>query len=86
MYQVNIASVNAGETVPVPLFARLEKEGYHSIRASFNDPDRYDSLPADNQNRLVVNAVSDVRLLLVDGDGGASDPRDNESFFLGVAL
>lgn len=84
--QVNIPTVKAGETVPVPLFARLEKEGYHSIRASFNDPERYDSLPADNQNRLVVNAVSDVRVLVVDGDGTASDPRDNESFFLGVAL
>lgn len=84
--QVNIPSVKAGETIPVPLFARLEKEGYHSIRASFNDPDRYDSLPADNQNRLVVNAVSDVRVLVVDGDGAASDPRDQESFFLNVAL
>ena len=34
----------------------------------------------------MVNAVSDVRVLVVDGDGAASDPRDNESFFLGVAL
>ena len=37
--QVNIPAVKAGETVPVPLFARLEKEGYHH-RASFNDPER----------------------------------------------
>ena len=84
--QVNIPAGKAGATLPVPLFARLEKEGSHSIRASFNDPERYASLPADNQNRLVVNAVSDVRVLVVDGDGAASDPRDNESFFLGVAL
>ena len=76
----------AGGTISVPLYTRLEKEGYHSIRASFPEPTQYDALPADNQNLLVVRAMKEVRVLVVDGDREARDIRDHESFFLQVAL
>ena len=84
--QVNIPSVVAGGTVTVPLFTRLEKEGYYAIRAAFKDPEQADPLAADNKNHLVVRAVKELRVLLVDGDQKGSDVRDHESFFLQVAL
>ena len=84
--QVNIPSVFAGGTVTVPLFTRLEKEGYYAIRAAFKDPEQADSLAADNKNHLVVRAVKELRVLLVDGDQKGSDVSDHESFFLQVAL
>ena len=44
------------------------------------------SLAADNKNHLVVRAVKELRVLLVDGDQQGTDIRDHESFFLQVAL
>jgi hypothetical protein len=81
-----IPEVKAGATRTVPLYARFSKVGYHSVRASFDQPERFDSLEADNQNLLVVNAVREVRVLLVDGDTEARDPREHESYFLKLAL
>jgi hypothetical protein len=84
--KVMIPSVKAGATRTVPLYARFSRVGYHSVRASFDQPERFDSLEADNQNLLVVNAVREVRVLLVDGDTEARDPREHESYFLKLAL
>ena len=84
--KVMIPEVKAGATRTVPLYARFSKVGYHSVRASFDQPERFDSLEADNQNLLVVNAVREVRVLLVDGDTEARDPREHESYFLKLAL
>ncbi|MDE2682074.1 MAG: BatA domain-containing protein [Verrucomicrobiota bacterium] len=84
--KVMIPSVKAGATRTVPLYARFTKVGYHSVRASFDQPERFDSLEADNQNLLVVRAVREVRVLLVDGDTEARDPREHESYFLKLAL
>lgn len=84
--KVMIPEVKAGAMRTVPLYARFSKVGYHSVRASFDQPERFDSLEADNQNLLVVNAVREVRVLLVDGDTEARDPREHESYFLKLAL
>jgi hypothetical protein len=84
--RVNIPAVPPGGTTSVPLYTRLEEVGYHSIRAAFPDPAQYDDLPADNQNLLVVRAMKEVRVLIVDGDREARDIRDHESFFLQAAL
>jgi hypothetical protein len=84
--KVMIPSVDPGKTRMVPLYARFTKVGYHSVRASFDQPERFDSLEADNQNLLVVNAVREVRVLVVDGDAEARDPREHESYFLKLAL
>ncbi|MBC8324236.1 MAG: BatA domain-containing protein [Verrucomicrobia subdivision 3 bacterium] len=84
--KVMIPEVKAGATRTVPLYARFSKVGYHSVRASFDQPERFDSLEADNQNFLVVRAVRDVRVLVVDGDTAARDPREHESYFLKLAL
>ena len=84
--QVSIPSVPAGGTATVPLFTRLDREGYYAIRAAFKDPKQVDVLAADNKNHLVVRAVKELRVLLVDGDQQGTDIRDHESFFLQVAL
>jgi len=84
--KVMIPSVKPGATRTVPLYARFAKVGYHSVRASFDQPERFDSLEADNQILLVVRAVREVRVLLVDGDTEARDPREHESYFLKLAL
>ena len=84
--QVSIPSVPPGGTASVPLFTRLDREGYYAIRAAFKDPKQVDALAADNENHLVVRAVKDLRVLLVDGHQQGTDIRDHESFFLQVAL
>jgi len=84
--QVSIPSVPAGGAATVPLFTRLDREGYYAIRAAFKDPKQADALAADNKNHLVVRAVKELRVLLVDGDQQGADIRDHESFFLQVAL
>ena len=70
-----------GATKAVSLFARLRTEGFHSVTARIS-PDR---LPADDQRTLVLRAIQEVRVLLVDGDPGV-EPRDGETFFLRHAL
>jgi hypothetical protein len=84
--QVAIPSVKAGETTSVSLYTSLEEEGYHSIRAAFPDPSKYDDLAADNQRQLVVHAVKEVPVLIVDGDQESADISYHESFYLERAL
>jgi hypothetical protein len=56
-------------------------EGFHSVQARIPA----DRLRADDQRSLVVRAIKDVRVLLIDGDPG-SEPRDSETYFLRNAL
>jgi hypothetical protein len=79
--EVVIASIPAGESRAVSLFARLRSEGFHSITARIPD----DRFAADNRRTLVARALREVRVLLVDGNPG-SEPRDSETFFLAHAL
>ncbi len=79
--EVVIPSIPAGETRAVSLFARLHSEGFHSVTARIAD----DRFAADNKRTLVVRALREVRVLLVDGSPGA-EPRDSETFFLAHAL
>lgn len=73
--------VGAGESKSVSLFTKLRTEGYHSVTARI-PPDRQ---PADDHRTVVVRALKEVRVLLVDGEPGA-EPRENETFFLRNAL
>ena len=87
--QMTIPSVKAGRTTSASLYTSLEEEGYHSIRVAFPDPANYDGLAADNQRQLVVRAVKEVPVLIVDGDQGDEESapiRDHESFYLERAL
>ena len=73
--------IGAGESKSVSLFTRLRTEGYHSITARI-PPDRQ---PADDYRTVVVRALKEVRVLLVDGEPSA-EARESETFFLGNAL
>lgn len=79
--EFTIDPLPAGSTKSVSLFARLMTEGFHSVHARIPD----DRLRADDRRSLVVRAIKDVRVLLIDGDPG-SEPRDGETYFLRNAL
>ena len=66
-----IPAITAGETRGVTLFARMVREGYHTVTASI----AHDHVPADDQRTMAVHAISRVKVLLVDG----SDAREAES-------
>lgn len=66
-----------GESRRVTLFARVSTPGYHTVGVRL-PPDR---LPADDERTVVVRAVDEVRVAVVDGD-----PTGNAAFFLRNAL
>jgi len=76
-----IAEIPAGSAKSLSLFAKLRTEGFHAVTARIAE----DRLPADDQRTVVVRALKEVRLLLVDGEAGR-EPREAETFFLRHAL
>ena len=79
--EFTIDSLPPGGSKNVSLFAKLRTEGFHSVVARIPE----DRLAADDKRTLVVHAINEVRVLLVDGDPG-TEPRDSETFFLRHAL
>jgi len=79
--EFTIASIAPGSTKSVSLFAKLRTEGYHSVTARIPE----DRLAADDKRTIVVRAIKEVRVLLVDGEPG-SEPREGETYFLKNAL
>lgn len=79
--QAIIASLPPGSTRSVSLFARLPTAGDHIVTAAV-PPDR---MPADDTRTIVVPAVAELKVLLVDGDPGGRPP-DSEVFYLRHAL
>ncbi len=76
-----IPSIMAGATGSVSLFAKLRTEGYHTITAKIP----HDRLPADDQRTVAVRAISDVKVLLVQGGLGQRGPQADD-FFVRNAL
>ncbi|HKQ37213.1 MAG TPA: BatA domain-containing protein [Verrucomicrobiae bacterium] len=79
--EFTIDALPPGSTKSISLFGKLMTEGFHSVHARIPG----DRLRADDQRSLVVRAIKDVRVLLVDGEPG-SEPRDSETYFLRNAL
>ena len=79
--EFTIPTLAPGASQSVPLFAKLETVGFHRVAVSIGT----DRLRADDMRECVVRAISEVRVLLVNGEPGA-DNRDNETFFLEQAL
>lgn len=71
----------AGTSRTVALFAKLRTEGYHSVTAQLPE----DRLPADDRRSIVVRALKEIRVLLVNGLPGR-EGRDNPVFFLEQAI
>jgi len=79
--ETTIDLINPGSTRSVTMFAKMKEVGTHAVTASIA-PDR---LPTDDSRSVAVRAVSQVKVLLVDGDPGR-EPRESETFFLRYAL
>src|SRR5688572_28707097 len=77
----SIDTIPAGSTRSISLFAKLKGEGGHSVTAEID----HDRLPADDVQTVAVRALSQVRVLVVDGEpqGGG---REAETFYLRHAL
>jgi Aerotolerance regulator N-terminal/von Willebrand factor type A domain/CARDB len=79
--EFTISSVPPGSTKSISLFTKLRTEGFHSVTARIPE----DRLPADDKRTIVVRAIKEVRVLLVDGEP-AGEPRESETYFLKNAL
>ncbi len=75
--EIILEAMSPGEVRRLTFYARLPGEGFHSVTVRLPG----DRLPADDARTLVVEAVKQVRVLVVDGD-----PSSNGSFFLRNAL
>ncbi len=79
--ETTIDVVAPGATRGVTMFAKMRDPGTHAVTASVA-PDR---LPIDDSRSVAVRTISQVKVLLVDGDPGR-EPRESETFFLRNAL
>lgn len=70
-----------GRSESATLYASLPSAGYHRVTVALEG----DAVPFDDQRTVVMQAMSEVRVLLVDGDQGAEE-RESETFFLRHAL
>jgi hypothetical protein len=77
----NLAEIPSGGSKTISLRGKLREEGYHTVTAAIPA----DHLPADDVRTIAVRAITQVKVLLVDGAIGAT-PRDNETFYLRHAL
>lgn len=76
-----IDEIQPGRSESVTFYATLPSAGYHRVTVALGG----DSFPFDDRRTVVVRAVEEVRVLLVDGEPGA-EARESETFFLRHAL
>ena len=79
--EINVESLPPGVTKNVTLFAKFRMEGFHGVTAQIPE----DRLTADDRRTIVVRALAEAKVLLVDGDPG-KEARESEVFFLRHAL
>lgn len=84
MEQGTIEAIPPGGSKSTSLFANFPDPGFHAITARLAE-ETADRVPADNARTIVVHAVKQVSVLLVDGNIGVEE-RDSETFFLRNAL
>lgn len=77
----SIDVIPAGASKSVLLFAKFKTEGYHSLTAGID----HDHLPADDIRTIAIRALTQVKILVVDGEPGAGG-REAETFYLKNAL
>ncbi len=83
--ELTIPLLRSGEEKSVQLFASFAEGGSQPVTARLVQGERGDRLPADDLRTLVVNAVEEVRVLLVNGAPG-EEPWQDETFFLQHSL
>jgi hypothetical protein len=76
-----IDRIAPGQSKSTSLFARFREEGFHTVTART----ARDQLPRDDERSMVVRAIRQVRVLIVEGKPGR-EYRESESPFLRRAL
>lgn len=76
-----IDEIAPGRSASATLYATLPSPGFHRVTLSLAG----DAVPFDDQRTIVLQAVEDVRVLLVDGEPGV-EAGESETFFLRHAL
>jgi len=76
-----IDEIQPGRSESATVYATLPSAGYHRVTVALGN----DQVPFDDRRTVVLRAVEEVRILLVDGEPGA-EPRESETFFLQYAL
>ena len=74
-------SLPAGASRHRTLLPGFARKGSTSVTARIHE----DRLPADDKRTIVVRAIREARVLLVDGEA-KGEPRESETFFLRHAL
>lgn len=77
-----IANLAPGETLTVPLTAKLVRAGQQAISATVGP----DDLDGDNRLDQIIQVRDQLRVLVVDGASSGPDPAKSASFFLQAAL
>lgn len=77
----SIDIIPAGASKSLLLFAKFKTEGHHSLTAQIE----HDHLPADDSRTIAIRALTQVKILVVDGEPGAGG-RESETFYLKNAL
>ncbi|MCA8940194.1 MAG: hypothetical protein KDB07_10310, partial [Planctomycetes bacterium] len=79
-------NVAAGESVSVKqVIGRFAQAGAHRVMVRIARPNQ-DAFPDDNQAFLALNALSEVPVLLIDGEPASSDVRTGEIEVLSFAM
>lgn len=79
--ETTIDSIAPGAAKSVSMFIRFKTDGPHAVTARLPR----DNVPADDERTIVVRAIKQVQVLIVDGDPGR-EPRDSKAYFLREAL
>ena len=75
--EFTLATLGPGESKGIALFAKLRTDGIHAVHANVGE----DRLPSDNRRTLAVRALKQLKVLLVEGQGG-DEANSRETFFL----
>lgn len=79
--ETTIEKIGPGQSRSISLFAKIRSEGFHTVTARI----AHDQLPRDDERTLMVHAIKQVQVLLVDGKAGG-EARESETFYLRRAL
>ena len=74
--EASIPSIKPGESTGIALTGRLRSKDYHTLTASIT-PDR---VPADDQRTIAVRAITELNVLLVNGDSGPTAQGERDVF------
>jgi len=79
--ETTIEKIGPGQSKSISLFAKMRTKGFHTVTAKISR----DQLPRDDERAIVVRAIKQVQVVLVEGKPGR-EFRESEAGFLRRAL